>query len=89
VPEAIDSTSSDEEHSLGLVSKDQVKEKEPKVSLNLNELSPFEECSGFRVKIRTDKEKIKEFLENSETVKERKGTNRTMECSLARKDSSF
>jgi hypothetical protein len=42
VPEAIDSASSDEEHSSGLVSKYQVKEKEPKVSLNLNEPTPFE-----------------------------------------------
>jgi hypothetical protein len=42
VPEAIDSTSSDEEHGWGLVSKYQVKEKETKVSLNLNEPGPFE-----------------------------------------------
>ena len=61
VPEAIDSTSSDEEHSSRLVSKYQFKEKEPKVFLNLNEPAPFEEFSGFRVKIRTDKERIKEF----------------------------
>ena len=61
VPEAIDSTSFDEEHSSGLVLKYQVKAKEPKFALNLNEPAPFEECLGFRVKIRTDKEKIKEF----------------------------
>jgi hypothetical protein len=61
VLEAIDSTSSDEERSSGLVSKYQVKEKEPKVSLNLNEPAPFEECSVFRFKIRTYKERIKEF----------------------------
>jgi hypothetical protein len=61
VLEAIDSTSSNEEHSSGLVSKYQVEAKKPKFSLNLNELAPFEECSGFRVKIRTDKERIKEF----------------------------
>jgi hypothetical protein len=61
VPEAIDSTSSDEEHSSGLVSKYQVEAKQPKVSLNLNEPGPFEECFGFRVKIRTHKERIKEF----------------------------
>jgi hypothetical protein len=36
VPKAIDSASSDEQHSSGLVSKYQVKEKEPKVALNLN-----------------------------------------------------
>jgi hypothetical protein len=72
VPEAIDSTSSDEEHSSGLVSKYQVKEKEPKVSLNLNEPAPFEECSGFRVKIRTDKERIKEFQKTVRQLKKEK-----------------
>jgi hypothetical protein len=61
VPEVIDSTSSNEEHNSGLVSKYQVKAKEPKVTLNLNEPALFEECSGFRVKIRTDQERIKEF----------------------------
>jgi len=61
VPEAIDSASSDEEHSSGLVSKYQVEAKKPKVALNLNEPAPFEECSRFRVKIRTDKERIRNF----------------------------
>jgi hypothetical protein len=61
VPEAIDSTSSKEKLSSELVSKYQVKAKEPRVSLNLIKPEPFEEFSGFRVKIRTDKEKIKEF----------------------------
>jgi hypothetical protein len=69
VPKSIDSASSDEEHSLGLVSKYQVKEKEPKVALNLNEPAPFEECSGFRVKIRTDKERIKEFQKTIRQLK--------------------
>jgi hypothetical protein len=45
VPEAMDSTSYDEEHSSRLVSKYQVKSKEPKVSLNMNEPAPFEEFS--------------------------------------------
>jgi hypothetical protein len=44
VPKAIDSTSFDEEHSSRLVSKYQVKTKEPKVALNLNDPEPFEEC---------------------------------------------
>jgi hypothetical protein len=72
VPEAIDSTSSDEEHSLGLISKYQVEAKQPKVSLNLNEPVPFEECSGFRVKIRTDKERIKEFQKTIRQLKKEK-----------------
>jgi hypothetical protein len=69
VPEAIDSTSFDEEHSSGLVSKYQVK---AKVSLNLNEPAPFEEFSGFRVKIRTDKERIKEFHKTIRQLKKEK-----------------
>jgi len=72
VLEAIDSSSSDEEHSLGLVSKYQVKAKEPKVSLNLNEPVPFEECSGFKVKIRTDKERIEEFQKIVRQLKKEK-----------------
>jgi hypothetical protein len=61
VPGAMDSSSSEEEHSSGLISKYQVKAKEPSVTLNLNETSPSKDCSGFRVEIRTNKEKIKEF----------------------------
>jgi hypothetical protein len=61
VPGAMDSSSSEEEHSSELILKYQVKAKEPSVTLNLNEIAPSEDCSGFRVKIRTDKEKIKEF----------------------------
>jgi hypothetical protein len=72
VLEAMDSTSYDEEHSLGLVSKYQVKAKEHKVALNLNEPAPFEECSGFKVKIRTDKERIKEFQKTMRQLKKEK-----------------
>jgi hypothetical protein len=61
MPEAMDSTSFDEEHSSGLVSKYQVKSREPKVALNLNESAPSEEFPEFKVKIRTDKERIKEL----------------------------
>ena len=72
VLEARYSSSSDEEHSSGLVSKYQVKAKEPKVALNLNEPAPFEECSRFRVKIRKDKEKIKEFQKTMRQLKKEK-----------------
>jgi hypothetical protein len=68
----MDSTSSDEEHSSGLVSKYQVKAKEPKVALNLNEPTHFEECSEFRVKIRIDKERIKEFQKTMRQLKKEK-----------------
>jgi hypothetical protein len=72
VHEAIDLASSNEEHSLRLVSKYQVKEKEPKFSLNLNEPTPIEEFSGFRVKIRTDKDRIKEFQKIVRQLKKEK-----------------
>jgi hypothetical protein len=72
VPEVIDSASSEEEHSLELVSKYQVKAKEPRAALNLNEPAPFEECSGFRVKIRTDKERIKKFQKIIRQLKKEK-----------------
>jgi hypothetical protein len=72
VPEAIDLASSDEEHTSGLVSKYQVEAKKPKVALNLNEPAPFEECSRFRVKIRTDKERIKEFHKTIRQLKKEK-----------------
>jgi hypothetical protein len=72
VPEAIDSTSSDEVLSLELVSKYQVKSKEARVALNLNEPAHFEECSGFKVKVRTDKEKIKEFQKTIRQLKKEK-----------------
>jgi hypothetical protein len=57
VPGAMDSSSSEEEHSSELISKYQAKAKEPSVTLNMNETTPSEDCLGFRVKIRTDKEK--------------------------------
>jgi hypothetical protein len=61
VPRAMNSSSSEEEHSSEMISKYQVKAKEPSITLNLNENAPSKDCSGFRVKIRTDKENIKEF----------------------------
>jgi hypothetical protein len=72
VPGAIDSSSSEEEHILELVSKYQVKSKEPSIALNLNETAPSEECSGFRVKVRTDKEKRKEFQKTIRQLKREK-----------------
>jgi hypothetical protein len=46
--------------------------KEPKVALNLIEPAPFEECSEFMVKIRTDKERIKEFQKTVRQLKKEK-----------------
>jgi septal ring factor EnvC (AmiA/AmiB activator) len=72
VPGAMDSSSSGEEHNSELISKYQVKAKEPSVTLNLNETAPSEDCSGFRVEIRTDKEKIKEFHKTIKQLKKEK-----------------
>jgi septal ring factor EnvC (AmiA/AmiB activator) len=72
VPGALDSSSSGEEHSSELISKYQVKSKEPSVTLNLNETAPSEDCSGFRVEIRTDKENIKEFQKTIKQLKKEK-----------------
>jgi DNA repair exonuclease SbcCD ATPase subunit len=72
VPVALDSSSSEKEHSSELISKYQVKAKEPGVTLNLNETAPSEDCSRFRVEIRTDKEKIKEFQKTIKQLKKEK-----------------
>jgi hypothetical protein len=61
IPGAMDSASSDEEHSSGLVSRYQIKLREPKADINLNEPAPADEFPEFKVKVRTDKEKIKEL----------------------------
>jgi hypothetical protein len=57
----MDSTSSYEEHSSGLVSRYQIKLREPKADINLNEPVPADEFPEFKVKFRTDNEKIKEL----------------------------
>jgi hypothetical protein len=61
MPEAMDSASSDEEHNSGLVSRYQIKLREPKADINLNEPAPADEFPEFKVKIRSDKEKIREL----------------------------
>jgi hypothetical protein len=55
ITEAMDSKSSDEEHKSRLASRYQVKLKEPKVSIDLNEPTPSEEFPEFKIKVRTDK----------------------------------
>jgi hypothetical protein len=72
VPGAMDSSSFEEEHSSELISKYQVKDKEPSVTLNLNETTPSKDCSGFKVEIRTDQEKIKEFQKTIKQIKKEK-----------------
>ena len=57
----MDSTSSDQENISGLASRYQVKLKEPKVSIDLNEPALAEEFPEFKVKVRIDKERIREL----------------------------
>jgi hypothetical protein len=72
IPEAMDSASSDEEHISGLASKYKVKLREPKVAMDLNEPAPFEEFREFKVKVRTDKERIKELQKTVRQLKKEK-----------------
>ena len=72
VPGAMDSSSSKEEHSSELISKYEVKAKEPSVTLNMNETTHSEYFLGFRVEIRIDKEKIKEFHKTIKQLKKEK-----------------
>jgi hypothetical protein len=72
MPEAMDSASYDEEHSSRLLSKYQVKSRELKVALNLNEPVPSEEFPEFKVKIRTNKERIKELQKIVRQLKKEK-----------------
>jgi hypothetical protein len=72
MPEAMDSTSSDEEHSSRLVSKYQVELREPKFSINLNEPATSEEFPEFKVKVRNDRERIKELQKTVRQLKREK-----------------
>jgi hypothetical protein len=72
IPEAMDSASSDEEHSSGLASRYLVKLKGPKVAIYLNEPTPSEEFPEFKVKVRIDKERIKELQKTVRQLKKEK-----------------
>jgi hypothetical protein len=72
IPESMDSASSDEENSSGLVSKYQIKMKEPQVAIDLNEPALVEEFPKFRGKVRTDKEKIRETQKTVEQFNKEK-----------------
>ena len=61
MPEAMDSASLDEENNSGSVSRYQIKLREPKVSIDLNEPVPSYEFPEFKVKFITNKENIREL----------------------------
>jgi hypothetical protein len=98
MPEAMNSASSDEEHSSGLASRYQIKLREPKVAIDLNEPAPAEEFPEFKVKVRTDKERIRELQKMVKQLKKEKAhveriqgfkDGKTMECQATRKDTGF
>jgi hypothetical protein len=62
IPEAMESDSSDDDHSSELSSRYQIKLREPKAAIDLNKPAPAEEFPEFKVKVRSDKDKIKELL---------------------------
>jgi hypothetical protein len=72
IPEAMDSDSSDDDHSSGLASRYQIKLREPKVAIDLNKPAPAEEFPEFKVKVRSDKEKIKELQRMVKQLKKEK-----------------
>jgi hypothetical protein len=72
IPEAMDSTSSDDDHSSGLASRYQIKLREPKAAIDLNKPAPAEEFPEFKVKVRTDKEKIRELQRMVKQLKKEK-----------------
>ena len=57
----MDSNSFDDDHSSRLASRYQIKLREPKDVIDLNNPVPEEEFPKFKVKVRSDKEKIKEL----------------------------
>ena len=68
----MDSTSSDEENNSGLVSRYQIKLREPKVSIDLNDPVPSDEFPEFKVKVKTDKENIRELQKMVKQLKKEK-----------------
>jgi hypothetical protein len=59
--EAMDSDNSDDDHSLELSSRYQIKLRKPQAAIELNKPAPVEEFPEFKVKVRSDKDKIKEL----------------------------
>jgi hypothetical protein len=62
LPEARDSDSIDDEvHSSELSSRHQIKLRKPQVAIDLNQPTPIEEFLEFKVKVRSEKDNIKEL----------------------------
>jgi hypothetical protein len=72
-----------------LVSRYQIKLREPKVSIDLNEPAPSDEFPEFKVKVRTDKENIRELQKMVKQLKKEKAHVEQWSARIARKDSGF
>jgi hypothetical protein len=72
IPEAMDSDSSDDDHSSELSSRYQIKMRELKAAIDLNKLAPIEEFPEFKVKVRSDKDNIKELQKMVKKLKKEK-----------------
>jgi len=72
IPEAMESTSSDDDQSSGLASTYQIKLREPKASIDLNKPAPAEEFPEFKFKIINNKEKIIELQRVVKQLKKEK-----------------
>jgi hypothetical protein len=72
LPEAMDSDSSDDDHSSELSSRYQIKLRKPQAAIDLNKPAPAEEFPEFKVKVRSDKDKIKELQKMVKQLKKEK-----------------
>jgi len=68
----MDWASSDGENNLELVSRYQIKLREPKVSIDLNEFAPLDEFPEFKVEVITNKENIRELQKMVKQLKKEK-----------------
>ena len=70
--EAMDSDSSYDNHSSELSSRYQIKLKKPQASIDLNKPAPAKEFPEFKVKVRSDKDDIKELQKMVKQLKKEK-----------------
>ena len=72
LPEAMDSDSSDDNHSLEPSSRYQIKLRKPQAAIDLNKPAPAKEFPEFKVKVRSDKDNIKELQKMVKQLKKEK-----------------
>jgi hypothetical protein len=73
LPETRDSDRTDDEyHSSGLSSRYRIKLRKPQAAIDLNQPAPIEEFPEFKVKVRSEKGKIKEIQEMMKQLKKEK-----------------